>query len=142
MFCRTPKTRENAATLLRDAVLKNAAKKHPWESGGITTMKEVFMPRGQQTRTKKHGARKNRRVTTEKHDPDLQPQHEQPLVTGPAGLANYQEIKQEKWNEFKRGRLFNASGNRVDRPNQAISIAQHEARQAGARNVPGKKKAA
>jgi hypothetical protein len=100
------------------------------------------MSRGQQTRTKKHGARKNRRVTTENRDPNLQAEHMQPLVTGPAGQANYQKIKQEKWNEFKRGRLFNLSGNRVDRPNQAISMAQREARRAGARNVPGKKKAA
>jgi hypothetical protein len=122
-------------------VREEGGKEAPIEAWRHQTGEEVFMPRGQQTRTKKHGARKNRRVTTEKHDPNLQEQ-EQPMTTGPAGLANYQEIKQEKWNQFKRGRLFNASGNRVDRPNQAISIAQHEARQAGARNVPGKKKAA
>ena len=94
------------------------------------------MPRGSQTRTSKRGANKNRRVTTEKSEPERQTPPVKPIVTGPSGQKSYGEVVAQKMNESERGRLYNASGNRVTRPNQALNIARREARMAGARNVP------
>jgi hypothetical protein len=99
------------------------------------------MSRGNQTRTKKHGANKNRRVTTAKPDLARQEHGAKPIITGPSGQANYAEITAHKMDAFKKGQLHNAAGKPVGRPNQALNIARREARLAGARDVPVEGKA-
>src|SRR5947199_8715213 len=101
------------------------------------------MPRGHRTQTEKHGARKNRRVTTQRLEPERQTNiMKEPIHLAPGGLKKYAEIAAEKVNEFRRGRLYNVSGRRVGRYNQAISVAQREAIMEDAPDVPGKKKKA
>ena len=99
------------------------------------------MARGNQTSTRKHGANKNRRVTTGKADRNRQEPEAKPIITGPSGQANYAEITAHKMDAFKKGQLHNAAGKRVGRPNQALNIARREARMAGARDVPVEGKA-
>lgn len=64
-----------------------------------------------------------------------------PIITGPHGQANAAEIIKRKVSDMKRGQLFNISGNRVGRYNQALNIGRREARLAGARDVPVEGKA-
>ncbi len=64
-----------------------------------------------------------------------------PIITGPHGQANAAEIVKRKVSDMKRGELFNISGNRVGRYNQALNIGRREARLAGARDVPVEGKA-
>jgi hypothetical protein len=99
------------------------------------------MSRGDQSHDKKHNANKNRKLTTTNRDPGKEEHHVKPIITGPSGQASYGQILQHKLEEFKRGNLYNASGRRVDRRNQAVNIARHEARLAGARDVPEEGKA-
>jgi hypothetical protein len=94
------------------------------------------MARGNQARTKKHRALKNRRIATGKVDPERQEPPPHPISTGPTGQIKYGTIEHHKLHEMKRGALYNTSGTRVDRRNEAIFIARDEARRAGARNVP------
>lgn len=99
------------------------------------------MARGNQTRTKKRGAAKNRRVTTQKPEPRRQEHGVHPIITGPHGQANAAEIIKRKISDMRRGELFNLSGKRVGRYNQALNIGRREARLAGARDVPVEGKA-
>jgi hypothetical protein len=99
------------------------------------------MSRGTQIRTKKHGVRKNRKITTTKPDLGAQPHGIRPIITGPPGQVKYGTVLREKLHEFKAGRLFNRAGKLVTRRNQAVNIARREARLAGARNVPVEGKA-
>ncbi|MGZ4788594.1 MAG: hypothetical protein ACXVZX_08730 [Terriglobales bacterium] len=64
-----------------------------------------------------------------------------PLEIIRTGLVKFGKVEHHKLHEYKRGTLFNASGKRVDRPKEAISMAAHEALLEGARDVPGKRRA-
>jgi hypothetical protein len=99
------------------------------------------MARGTQIDTKKRGARKNRKITTEKPDLGRQEHGIHPIITGPIGQMKYGTVLQEKLHEFKAGRLYNRLGKLVTRRNQVVNIARREARLAGARNVPVEGKA-
>ena len=57
------------------------------------------MARGNQTRTKKHGAAKNRRIT-QKPEPRWQEHGVHPIITGPPGQANATEIIKLKISEM------------------------------------------
>jgi hypothetical protein len=102
---------------------------------------ETQMSRGSQIRTKKRGARKNRKIATEKPDLGAQQHGIHPIITGPTGQVKYGSVLREKLHEFKAGRLRNPTGKLVTRRNQAVNIARREARMAGARNVPVEGKA-
>ncbi len=100
------------------------------------------MSRGNQTRTKKRGANKNRRVTTGAPlQCDRQGSGEQPIVTSPSRQANYPEIVRCKMEDLRRGQLYHRSGERMAPPDQALNVERHEARAAGAPNLPVKGKA-
>jgi hypothetical protein len=99
------------------------------------------MGRGAHTKTKKHGAKKNRRITTGKPIPSRQEHGIRPIITGPPGQVKYGTVLAEKLHEFKKGRLRNRAGKVVTRRNQAVNIARYEARLAGAREVPVEGKA-
>jgi hypothetical protein len=96
------------------------------------------MGRGSQIRTKKHGARKNRRTTSPTPLPEPPKPELSPLDVARTGLVKFGKVESHKLREYKRGELYNASGKRVDRPKEAISMAAHEALLEGARDVPGK----
>jgi len=98
------------------------------------------MGRGSQIRTKKHGARKNRRETTFKPLPEPPKPELSPLDVARTGLVKFGKLEHDKLHEYKRGDLYNASGRRVDRAKEAVSIAAHEALLEGARDVPGKRR--
>jgi hypothetical protein len=94
------------------------------------------MSRGSQIRTKKRGARKNRKIATEKPDLGALQHGIRPIITGPTGQVKYGSVLRGKLHEFKAGRLRNRAGKLVMRRNQAVNIARREARMAGARDVP------
>ena len=98
------------------------------------------MGRGSQIRTKKHGARKNRRTLSREPLPPPPKPELSPLDVIRTGLVKFGKVEHHKLHEYKRGTLYNASGRRVDRPKEAISMAAHEALLEGARDVPGKRR--
>ena len=98
------------------------------------------MGRGSQIRTKKHGARKNRRTTSKEPLPPPPKLELTPLDVIRTGLVKYGKVESQKLHEYKRGELYNASGNRVTKAKEAISMAAHEAVLEGARDVPGRRR--
>ena len=101
---------------------------------------ELYLNREVRSRTKKHGARKNWRVVTSKPVPEPPKPELSPLDVARTGLVKFGKLEHDKLHQYKRGDLYNASGRRVDRAKQAVSIAAHEALLEGARDVPGKRR--